>query len=40
MTAVLEATRAATTADLPPERMAPLAGHAAAFARRYRAPVW
>lgn len=33
MTAVLEATRAAMTADLPPERMAALAEHAAAWLR-------
>jgi len=33
MTAVLEATRAAMTADLPPERMAALADHAAAWLR-------
>ena len=33
MTAVLEATRAAMSADLPPERMAALADHAAAWLR-------
>ncbi len=33
MTAVLEATRAAMSADLPPERMAALAEHAAAWLR-------
>jgi hypothetical protein len=33
MTAVLEATRAAMTAELPPERMAALAEHAAAWLR-------
>lgn len=33
MTAVLEATRAAMTADLPPGRMAALADHAAAWLR-------